>query len=252
MVLQDLVIVASMGTGMWSNDMGRQQMANMLGVNNLDDNPLNMSLVTPTHLLLRGLYLNRSAASGGADGVESFLDVSLMWDAAADSQSLSKAATAGIVVAVVAVLVAGAVAAFLYARKRRMRMRQSSKLAGHDGKGADVPPLVFADAAGRFSNESDGNGSLAGLVAAVGASGTGDIILDARAVSSMEKDKRQKSGPSQDIVQACKSLVLRKTANEPDELVLQSVLGEGSYGKVWSLRSSVNAASMGRSHCKVL
>lgn len=44
----------------------------------LDASPLNMSLVAPNKLLLRGHFLNNSNITNGIDGMESFQDV-VLW-----------------------------------------------------------------------------------------------------------------------------------------------------------------------------
>lgn len=45
------------------------------------------------------------------------------------------------------------------------------------------------------------------------------------------------------LLQACKALVTKKNVGRDDELVLESVLGEGSYGKVRTLSQAVQPAS---------
>eukprot|EP00878_Enallax_costatus_P007009 GHUV01007345.1.p1 GENE.GHUV01007345.1~~GHUV01007345.1.p1 ORF type:complete len:1094 (+),score=299.39 GHUV01007345.1:294-3575(+) len=228
---EDLTVVATMDPALWSNDMGHSRIAGMMGIPNLDDNPLNMSLMGPTDLLIRGFWVNRSSASGGQDGLESFLDVMLLWEQGSNSQSLTDGQIAAVIVAVVMAVLAGAVVAVLFARRRKHR-RSACKT--DDPKGGSLLPRVFAEAACRYSNDKDSDGSGSpGIAAAHTASGTADNLLSEVAGSSTVNSGRQKSGPSQDIVQACKNLVLRKTAREADELVLQSVLGEGSYGKVF-------------------
>lgn len=229
-----MTLVASMDRAMWSDDQGHRHISALLGVPNLDDNPLNMSVVEPTNLLLRGFYSNRSQESGGQNGLESFLDVSLLWDLGDHSQGLPAGTIAGIVVGcVVGVAVILFAAALVYRRRRRFRAAaQGGKDVGNV-KAKHLLPREFADAACRFSGDKDSEngGNNRGIAAKRSASGTVDATLVEGAGGS-GVSSRHKSGPSQDIVQACRNLVLSKTANEPDELVLQSVLGEGSYGKV--------------------
>lgn len=238
-VLQDLTVVATLDPALWADDMGQRHTASILGISKLDDKPLNMSLLAPTNLLLRGFYTNRSSATAGQDGVQSFLDVMLIWEQGSQGQALTAGQLAGIVVAVAVAVLAGATAAVLYARRRKFSHSTCKTL---DPKGGNLLPQVFADAACRYSNDKDSDctGS-PGIPAGHTASGTAENLLSQVAGSStissstMMGTMRKKSGPSQDIIRACRSLVLRKTAKDADELVLESVLGEGSYGKVSQL-----------------
>jgi len=61
----------------WEPDAGKTSVAGLLGVSDLESSPLNMSMLGPGKLLLRGFYLNQSLPSGGTDGMESFQDVTL-------------------------------------------------------------------------------------------------------------------------------------------------------------------------------
>jgi hypothetical protein len=74
--LQDLTLAAEIPSSAWNQD-GKASISGVLGVQDLDDSPLNMSLVAPSRLLLRGFYLNRSRVSNGVNGMESFQDVVL-------------------------------------------------------------------------------------------------------------------------------------------------------------------------------
>lgn len=206
-----------MAPELWSENMGQTHIASMLGVSNLDNNPLNMSVIAPTDLLLRAFYVNRTLNSAGRNGLQSFLDVSLMWDLQNLSQSLAAGQVAGIVVAIVAVAI-GAVAAVLYMNRRWLLSSCCTIKPDKDPKGGSLLPRVLADTVAHFSGDKDIQGA---------ASAPGELAANSAISSS-----RQKSGPSQDIVQACRNLFMRKSANEAGELVLQSVLGEGSYGKV--------------------
>lgn len=69
--------MTEMPASAWEPYAGRSSVAEVLDVKDLDAQPLNMSLVAPNKLLLRGFYLNRSKASSGANGMESFQDVVL-------------------------------------------------------------------------------------------------------------------------------------------------------------------------------
>lgn len=72
-----MTLITEMPPAAWEPGMGKASVAGLLGVQDLDAQPLNMSIVAPHKLLLRGFYLNRSKASSGANGMESFQDVVL-------------------------------------------------------------------------------------------------------------------------------------------------------------------------------
>lgn len=69
--------MAELPPSSWEPASGKHAVAGVFGVEDLDAQPLNMSLVGPNRLLLRGFFLNRSKASSGANGMESFQDVVL-------------------------------------------------------------------------------------------------------------------------------------------------------------------------------
>jgi hypothetical protein len=75
--LQDLTLAAEIPDSAWDSEAGKASVSGVLGVRDLGDSPLNMSLVAPGQLLLRGFYLNRSQVSNGFNGMESFQDVML-------------------------------------------------------------------------------------------------------------------------------------------------------------------------------
>jgi hypothetical protein len=230
-VLQDLTLLADMPTEFWYNSTGQSLVSALMATDSLDTLPLNMSRIDRNVLLLRGYYVNRSDASNGQFGVESFQDVFLKWQEAGPAAGSSNVPVAAIVVPIVAALVlAGVAATLLVMRRRRRNAAAAAAAAGGSGKG-DLLPHVFADASRYSQDELSGNNSDTGP----GPDSAGLVVRSAdqmRTHSNTSSLSKAKSGPSQDIALACKNLVLHRTANEPDELVLQSVLGEGSYGKV--------------------
>ncbi|WIA41787.1 hypothetical protein OEZ86_009120 [Tetradesmus obliquus] len=232
---EDLTLLAEMPAEPWGNASGQGLVSSLMAADNLDSQPLNMSLIDNSVLLLRGYYVNRSDASNGQFGVESFQDVFLKWREAAPAARSSGVPVAAIVVPIIAALaLAGLIAGLLVMRRRRRSAAAAAAAAG--GKAGGLPH-VFADAS-RYSqdelsgvNSTDtgpGSGGVGGAL--VVRAGADQLRSHSNTSSSLSKAK---SGPSQDIALACKNLVLHRTANEPDELVLQSVLGEGSYGKVF-------------------
>lgn len=235
MSLQDAVLVAEMAPALLGADNGQAHVAAVLGLGaaSLDSMPLNMSLLSPEQLLLRGYYLNRSAATGGQDGLESFLDVTLTWGPAHAGGSKAGPPLAAIVApVVVAGLLLLGLGGWLALRcLRRRRAAAGCGAAGKSGKGE--LPRVHADASSgaangmlRLSSDPSVRSSAIGV-------GVASVEGDGSNRGNSTLSSRVRSGPSADIAQACQSLVLHKTnGDQPDELVLQSVLGEGSYGKV--------------------
>lgn len=76
--LQDLTLMADIPDSAWEPDAGKSSISGVLALQDLDSTPLNMSLVAPNKLLLRGFYLNNSNISNGVNGMESFQDV-MLW-----------------------------------------------------------------------------------------------------------------------------------------------------------------------------
>jgi hypothetical protein len=242
--LQDLTLLADMPADLWDNSTGHTQVSTLMASDSLDSLPLNMSRIDRNVLLLRGYYVDRSDASNGQFGVESFQDVFLKWQQAQPAAGSSKVLIAAIVapIVVAAALAALAAAMFVVWRRRKAAAAAGAASAAHSsvGKG-DLLPRVFADA-GRYSEDKlSRNNSDTGPSpdSAVLAARSADQRRTHSNTSSLTSLSKAKSGPSQDIALACKNLVLHRTANEPDELILQSVLGEGSYGKVGTPGSEV-------------
>lgn len=205
----------------------------------MDSMPLNMSLLGSSNLLLRGFFLNNSLASNGRDGLESFLDVYVAWsrgsDQAAGGGGSGISAAAVVVPVVVGSLGLLAAIGLLVVLRRRKRKTAAAPGAAPHSRGKPTKgllPKVHADVsshscASDATDGSHGSGKIeAGLCSSVGQ-------LD-RTISGLSgsNNSRAMSGPGQDIIQATRDLVLQKTAGDVDELVLMSVLGEGSYGKV--------------------
>lgn len=238
LALQDLTLDAEMTSDLLGNDTGYRYIASLLAVSSLDSLPLNMTPLDDNSLLLRGFYVNRSEQTNGQVGLESFLDVNLRWGVSADRPAAGGAPIAAIVAPIVvgvAVLALVAVGAVLLMRRRRAAASGSAAEAGKpagSGKG-DLLPCVYANATGcspdnLSRNNSDTEQNRDSMILA-----HKDLDrLNSVVTSTASSTSKAKSGPSQDIVQAYRNMVLHKTVNEPDELVLQSVLGEGSYGKV--------------------
>jgi hypothetical protein len=247
-----------MPADLWDNSTGHTQVATLMATDSLDIKPLNMSRIDRNVLLLRGYHINRSDASNGQFGVESFQDVFLKWQQAQPAGGASNVPIAAIVapIVVAAALAALAAAMFVVWRRRKAAAAAAAAGATHSsgGKG-ELLPRVFADAS-RYStedklcrNDSDTGSS---PDSAVLAARSADQMRTHSNTSSLTSMSKAKSGPSQDIALACKNLVLHRTANEPDELILQSVLGEGSYGKVGAfLNSDLNFAVCSYSNNKV-
>jgi hypothetical protein len=235
--LQDLTLLADMPADLWDNSTGHAQVSALMATDSLDSLPLNMSRIDRNVLLLRGYYVNRSDASNGQFGVESFQDVFLMWQQEQPAAGSSNVPIAAIVapIVVAAALAALAAAMFVLWRRRKAAAAASAANTAHSSSGGkgDLLPRVFADAS-RYSEDKLSRNSDTGPSpdSAVLAARSADQMRTHSNTSSLTSLSKAKSGPSQDIALACKNLVLHRTANEPDELILQSVLGEGSYGKV--------------------
>lgn len=75
---QDVTLLAEIPDSAWEPEAGKSSLSKVLGVQDLDAFPLNMSLVAPNKLLLRGYFLNNSNITNGIDGMESFQDV-VLW-----------------------------------------------------------------------------------------------------------------------------------------------------------------------------
>jgi hypothetical protein len=69
--------MAAMPESAFQQDAGKLSVSNLLGEPNLEGLPLNMTLAGPSKLMLRVFYTNRSSASSGTEGLESFQDVTL-------------------------------------------------------------------------------------------------------------------------------------------------------------------------------
>jgi hypothetical protein len=224
-----------MPADMWDNSTGHTQVSALMATDSLDSLPLNMSRIDSNVLLLRGYYVNRSDASNGQFGVESFQDVFLKWQQAQPAGVASDVPIAAIVAPIVVAAALAALAAAMLVVWRRRKAAAAAAGAAHSsgGKG-DLLPRVFADASRYSSDKLSRNDSDTGPSpdSAVLAARSADQMRTHSNTSSLTSLSKAKSGPSQDIALACKNLVLHRTANEPDELILQSVLGEGSYGKV--------------------
>lgn len=131
--------MAEVPSDSWQPDAGKTNIAGLLGVHDLDSSPVNMSLMGPTKLLLRGFYLNRSEASSGVQGMESFQDVRLKWSEASANGNGGGLSQAGLIAAVVIpVTVAGALLGTLLACLfcRRYHRRHAGEAGG---KGMDKP-----------------------------------------------------------------------------------------------------------------
>jgi hypothetical protein len=227
--------VGELPPALWASDGGQAAMAGLLGVGSLDSLPFNMSLLSSSRLLLRGLYLNRSSTTNGRDGLQSFLDVFVVWsrgpDHVAGGGGGKSVPIAAVVVPVVVVSLGLLVGLLVVLRQRKRRAAAASGASPTPGS-KRLLPKVHADAS-RHSSVSDatdgsqGSGKIeAGLC---GSEGQLDRTISGLSGSNIS---RAMSGPGQDIIKATRSLVLQKTAGDADELVLMSVLGEGSYGKV--------------------
>jgi hypothetical protein len=228
---QDLTLLADMPSEFWDNSTGQGLVSALMGTESLDSLPLNMSRTDRSILLLRGYYVNRSDASNGQFGVESFQDVFLKWQEASAATRSTNVSVAAIVVPIIVALAVAALAAAAFIVLRRRKAAAAAAAASSGGKDGGVLPRVFADASRYSQDELSRNNSDTGP----GTDGAGLVARSGdqmRAHSNTSSLSKAKSGPSQDIALACRNMVLHRTANEPDELVLQSVLGEGSYGKV--------------------
>jgi hypothetical protein len=75
---QDVTLLAEIPESAWEPEAGKASLSKVLGVQDLDASPLNMSLVAPNKVLLRGYFLNNSNITNGVDGMESFQDV-VLW-----------------------------------------------------------------------------------------------------------------------------------------------------------------------------
>lgn len=74
---QDIALMAEIPESDWEPDSGKASLSKVLGVQDLDASPLNMSLVASNKVLLRGYFLNCSNITNGIAGMESFQDVVL-------------------------------------------------------------------------------------------------------------------------------------------------------------------------------
>ncbi|KAI8472387.1 MAG: hypothetical protein J3K34DRAFT_209795 [Monoraphidium minutum] len=202
----------------------------------LGDMAANFTLTDPQRIVFKQFYLNKSsdaAAAGpatGATGSLSFIDCTLTWGAPPPPPpGLSPAAAAGIGAAaavVGAALLAGA--GFLLWRHRR-----AARVGGDDGcvgpalgpDGKEVlPPRRLP------SSAFEERGGAPPPAASGGASGCRGRSAAGEGGSSSHGAR---SGPSAEIQEACRNLVTARPSGEEDDMELVSILGEGSYGKVY-------------------
>jgi hypothetical protein len=242
--LQDLSMDCIMPRSQYGSDRGVGTIARMLRWDTQRDAANITELDYTDGLLFRTFFVNNTDATSGMLGSISFVDCAMFWVAGNDAKPVPVAA---IVVPVVAgvLLLAAALTGLVMWRRRRgagggdMLMAKGGYplLPGPGGTtGDDGKP--DPKGANNGSNLSSDNGiaTISGASNASPPSGG----YEGFAVCERERSETSRStstgagrsGPSQDIQEACRSLSHARMGTDGEPVMLQSVLGEGSYGKV--------------------
>jgi hypothetical protein len=201
----------------------------MLGVSNLTN--MNLTMDNPQHLIFNTFYVNNTMAQSGPEqqslGSISFINCFMAWGVGPEEKRPA-ATVAAIVVPIVVVAVLGlALGGLLWYRKRRAfhdkDLSSGKEAIGLDGVVVDGCKDVKFDGC---VDSRTGTGTKLAVVGYHEESVDNSVNSDSR--------NRSKSGPSQDIQEACRHIVGTRVQTDTEPIHLDGVLGEGSYGKVSS------------------
>ena len=216
-----------MSPGAYGSNQGISAMQQMLGVVNLTNG--NLTMDNPNHLVFNTFYVNNTIAGSAPDqqnlGSISFINCFLAWEVGPGDKPAASIVAAIVVPVVVAVVLALGLGGFVWRRKRRAALRERERDLSKGGVDLDKVVVEGCGKGGEFGD--------------IGGTGTGSKLAvvgdhEGSLESSNVSDSRHKSrsGPSQDIQEACRNIVGTRAQSDTEPIHLDGVLGEGSYGKV--------------------